>query len=992
MYKYVLIIVLGFVIAASAQSFLTPEDYLLGIPYVGSLSPSWFLATTDSAYSGPTHPVDIEVLKFSDADYRLVILDAFDNHFTTFRINQQDSLHGEDIIRSGILTDTSMDDAAAMCQIVRSTYFSRQTDRIAVAFWYGAKIGIFRLDDWSDEFILERTFSNPEITKPIGIFWAFDQFFIVDEVAQSIFRTDSLGNIVSRYGFNGLARDGYYWISDIDGYVDPSGTAHLYVCDGINMRVDHLTTTVSDTAIHLFSQVWAMLQDTGEYNTHEVALIPGVGAAAFDRFAKRFYTWDRTDSLQTAARTYYSWPAQDMQPIHIKQACGRLIVASLADSGGWVIRSYVLPGSIIDDPTTLPNDHWTTYISPIYITQDYHVTGELIIDAGVEIRFARSAGLTVDAYGRLIVNGTDTDPVVFHSIADSLIWHGISVKGGSVYMEYAQIMDTDSFCIFAQEPSGVDYPVHLRQCSFSGNRMPDNNPHGAIMIWDAPEIKMIMDSCRIDSVNGKGLDLRNCTMHMHGDTIQNCSYAAGYLVNITGEIEGCRFAGRGTRGGLLFSGTVCDPFFNCCEFENLASQDFMVPNEDPRQATLGAYPGAGPVIGQGDENSVNTNIISDSASTLLWMSGEGALPIIINGSHNNWYQRNAGGVYITWLDNGTDYHAENQYWDVDPQTADFYPDSSGVFNFEPHAAKANDPCGAKPNSLNQPPLHRGPYARMDDPEDLENQFAQALSAEAAGDYAGAYHSFLQIARSTSDYDLRWKSVTHILSTLRHLPLIQDSARVVSLVDSLIAVDGYAYKTRVHGARVKAGYYLDRGAYGQAMTITTDLLQSGLTDYDSLIVALDLVNIQLLCGSLPGNGQLDEARFGSIPAGLHVQSRSHGLHLQEQLMDEFGRHHATGSTIAAVPKTYKLYQNYPNPFNPNTEIRFDLPEMVKVQIKIFNTLGQEVITLIDDIRLAGAYRIMWDSKSASGIQVASGVYIYQIKAGNFVDSRKMMLIR
>jgi len=84
--------------------------------------------------------------------------------------------------------------------------------------------------------------------------------------------------------------------------------------------------------------------------------------------------------------------------------------------------------------------------------------------------------------------------------------------------------------------------------------------------------------------------------------------------------------------------------------------------------------------------------------------------------------------------------------------------------------------------------------------------------------------------------------------------------------------------------------------------------------------------------------------------------------------------------------------YPNPFNPNTEIRFDLPEAVKVQLKIFNILGQEVATLIDAVQPAGAHRIIWDSKGASGVQVASGVYVYQIKAGGFVDSKKMVLIR
>lgn len=96
--------------------------------------------------------------------------------------------------------------------------------------------------------------------------------------------------------------------------------------------------------------------------------------------------------------------------------------------------------------------------------------------------------------------------------------------------------------------------------------------------------------------------------------------------------------------------------------------------------------------------------------------------------------------------------------------------------------------------------------------------------------------------------------------------------------------------------------------------------------------------------------------------------------------------------SAIPTSYALYQNYPNPFNPSTEIRFDLPEAIRVELKIFNILGQEVATLVDDVRAAGAYRILWDGKNAAGLNAASGVYVYQIKTPNFQDAKKMVLIR
>jgi hypothetical protein len=102
--------------------------------------------------------------------------------------------------------------------------------------------------------------------------------------------------------------------------------------------------------------------------------------------------------------------------------------------------------------------------------------------------------------------------------------------------------------------------------------------------------------------------------------------------------------------------------------------------------------------------------------------------------------------------------------------------------------------------------------------------------------------------------------------------------------------------------------------------------------------------------------------------------------------------AAAGERSVIPTEFACYQNYPNPFNASTEIRYDLPRAVRVQLKVFDILGHEVITLIDGMRPAGAQRVIWDSRSTSGVEAASGVYIYQIKAGSFVDSKKMVLIR
>ncbi len=94
----------------------------------------------------------------------------------------------------------------------------------------------------------------------------------------------------------------------------------------------------------------------------------------------------------------------------------------------------------------------------------------------------------------------------------------------------------------------------------------------------------------------------------------------------------------------------------------------------------------------------------------------------------------------------------------------------------------------------------------------------------------------------------------------------------------------------------------------------------------------------------------------------------------------------------LPGAYKLYQNYPNPFNPVTTIQFDLRHAARVELVIYNLLGQEVATLIRGYRQPGSYVKVWEGRNHSGQPVASGVYFYRLVAGDYVKTRKMILLR
>ena len=96
--------------------------------------------------------------------------------------------------------------------------------------------------------------------------------------------------------------------------------------------------------------------------------------------------------------------------------------------------------------------------------------------------------------------------------------------------------------------------------------------------------------------------------------------------------------------------------------------------------------------------------------------------------------------------------------------------------------------------------------------------------------------------------------------------------------------------------------------------------------------------------------------------------------------------------AIIPIAYTLHQNYPNPFNPITTLRYNLPEHAQVTLTIYDLMGREVIQLINTTQDAGYRSVQWDATDSMGKPVSAGVYLYQIQAGEFVQTKKMVLLK
>jgi hypothetical protein len=107
---------------------------------------------------------------------------------------------------------------------------------------------------------------------------------------------------------------------------------------------------------------------------------------------------------------------------------------------------------------------------------------------------------------------------------------------------------------------------------------------------------------------------------------------------------------------------------------------------------------------------------------------------------------------------------------------------------------------------------------------------------------------------------------------------------------------------------------------------------------------------------------------------------------------FSPNPTSASDPVALPMTFSLDQNYPNPFNSSTEISFCLPVSATISLEVYDMMGNRVKTLVEGHRAAGLYKVNWDGTINSGEKAASGTYVYRLKAGTQVITKKMVMLK
>ncbi len=166
----------------------------------------------------------------------------------------------------------------------------------------------------------------------------------------------------------------------------------------------------------------------------------------------------------------------------------------------------------------------------------------------------------------------------------------------------------------------------------------------------------------------------------------------------------------------------------------------------------------------------------------------------------------------------------------------------------------------------------------------------------------------------------------------------------------------------------------------------------LIETDQAVIRLqgDDYPLRFRASTIPVAGksyQLQQWAAGSLIATAEILP-DQPVSISNPLVSEL-RIVSEGST---APVRFEISQNYPNPFNPTTEIRFALPQREKVVVRIYNALGQRIITLLSAEREAGWHSLTWDGRNEAGQPVSSGIYFYTVNAGPYRGLKKMMLLK
>lgn len=621
-----------------------------------------------------------------------------------------------------------------------------------------------------------------------------------------------------------------------------------------------------------------------------------------------------------------------------------------------------------------------TIQSEVYVEPPFALAAPLVVESGGclrighsesgqnEIAFMNNAGIQANSGAVLIISGEGTQSISMRPYLPTTTWSGISLVGSE--------SDENTLSHCSIEGAGLGIVVQSSELNVESSSVTGCNI-GTAWINSSGEISnsSFTDNSRF-GMYGIGSDI----------SLSGASFERNDLGGIRlwrsehAQLSDCNISGNGIgssgyRSGVQLLGGSAR--FSCSKVADNGGPGIMLFSQ-----SFGDLNG---VLGTGAWNEMQNNMTELSA--LNYDYGQISL---------------VGGIFDAFCGFNTIEESTNSLWLVRSQYENLpapgwdvglnYWGTTNEANIQSRLPVGTDissyltfpescqgaTCLVGPGTENEEELFRSGWA-----QEREAQFTTAiqtyellLTLYPSGTFAGIALQRIDFCKKAQGYSS---------SDVRDyfLDLAADSSKDPSVVFL---------------ARSNAAWCLvEMGDFQDAFAEMTALLDQNSPDYATLKVELDLLLLEL---EQDQYNLLLAAEGGPRSAGAldsyEGQSRDRMEHLFSQVDELLGIHEENSNkqitTQGVLPTNYALLQNHPNPFNSVTEIEFDIPEDISVDLSIYNTLGQKVVNLTNARMRAGHHIVSWNGKSNAGIDVATGLYIYQLKAGSFLDTKKMILMR
>lgn len=183
----------------------------------------------------------------------------------------------------------------------------------------------------------------------------------------------------------------------------------------------------------------------------------------------------------------------------------------------------------------------------------------------------------------------------------------------------------------------------------------------------------------------------------------------------------------------------------------------------------------------------------------------------------------------------------------------------------------------------------------------------------------------------------------------------------------------------NGDGVREVLFRPRVEDGEGVIIMDVTDNTAIFEFSDAAAIIDLI----ACADVDGDGELELVICKEFVSSCTTYVYSTGVTTANE-------HNPNNHPL--MPSMHKLNQNYPNPFNPTTKIEYSVQKPGKVCIKVYNTLGQLVRTLVNENKGIGNYTVIWDGKDEKGDELASGVYFYAMQVGNYTSAKKAILLK